>query len=1230
MGCGSAQSGDSASEVAVVQGALTLGGGIQFTDSGSELRLTGDQVWVRMTNSGVFEVGRSGRTGFLMQYGGDDSPDTVHFGLMKGTDSDTSKQAFGKLPPTQARGSTATANGGCGYYNFQNLNGTPVSLTWTVCLTGGSDEVAVSVKASGEGPKQSGGYTLETLSFPAAPALRPTGKGYAVVPRMEGYILPVGWISNTDEQAWENYDHREWAAQSRDWNMPFYGVVEDDGRALYVEVKDAADSVLVVRNPQGGAPRASVRFNSSLGVFGSTERRMVYVPMDGASYVTLAKRYRSSAQRNGKLTTLATKMGPVPDVARLIGGALVRSTAMTNNVRTGTVGPVPPGAPFPLSEIQNQVNTLATTADYPINRGVLHLNGWGQRGFDNLHPDVILPASQCNPAPMGLSYPCGPNSAIGGYAALKNLVDSSKAPGTLLVEPHDNYHDLYLDTPTYAAHRDYARIDRNGSTTMVDAWDGGAQTFLCSSKARPLLWRTLDALKANGIVPNAYYIDVLSAAAPDECFNSSFPVTRTQTLGFWSGVLDELSSNRGMVAGSEEPVDWSARYIDHVHWTSHARGTRRTDDVENRPLGMYGFNTPIGVPVPLWSLVYHDAVVTPFPFTSGERFEGAFDAWESGGAPMIELNDSIFAGVRRAAVRQMQLHSTVGKEPLVNHSFVDSGDRFMVAQSQFGTSHTTLVNRTVGAMAGGGLPGTLNTASQTAATYPIRVEAIASIAPVPRSPTPGCADGAGTFHANWVPVSIPARWQSDSDMLAKDQNLVRIAHVERWFDPNGAANGQSEILANGDEQKTTKSWPVGGTVNDTIKFCIDPAIALGDYPLLVGLYDASTAWRSVGRLPLPTTRGDRMVNLGTFTVTDNAFSFTKQIKGEARTVLARPTGGGNVELMTEWLLGPWVPLNEDVLLEIADAGTGSVVASKRYTPATTPSSWQFFSRWREQRQTLGLPLKRAQAIYTVRTGLINSNNVLLGLSSADIVTRKVKLGTLIATDDGSNITQLRFWPNGSCMRRQPHENRAEHWGEIGINPLGGPSNGASWSAAWGNPTVDARHDLLHLTFDDVVRREPFLTGPNGAAENSNVLSFQVTMTGNITFLVQPFNPNTPGATSQTFPALRHSNGHIELGGIRYGMNETFGSFGAFNGQSLPDRNSVRVMLFTRGSSELAMRVDDGRKIYDSNFQTVGDTLQQMQFVGDNAAGDDAGSIDVSPIDGCVGLSSALVDAAYSR
>jgi hypothetical protein len=160
-----------------------------------------------------------------------------------------------------------------------------------------------------------------------------------------------------------------------------------------------------------------------------------------------------------------------------------------------------------------------------------------------------------------------------------------------------------------------------------------------------------------------------------------------------------------------------------------------------------------------------------------------------------------------------------------------------------------------------------------------------------------------------------------------------------------------------------------------------------------------------------------------------------------------------------------------------------------------------------------------------------------------------------------------------------------------------------------------------LTFDDIVARAPFPVGPDGGRDLA--LSFDAAFTDDIAF-----HPDFSIPLTQHYPAIRRSGGKLQLGGLRYGSSEVWGTFGSFNGQTLSS-DFVHIKLYTRGGNQVAIRVIDGDKTYDSGFVTFPQALGALQLVGANTNGSN-GAVTLSGISGGVAYSDAMLDALRAR
>jgi hypothetical protein len=120
------------------------------------------------------------------------------------------------------------------------------------------------------------------------------------------------------------------------------------------------------------------------------------------------------------------------------------------------------------------------------------------------------------------------------------------------------------------------------------------------------------------------------------------------------------------VVSSEEPCDWAIPHVDLVHHAPYA--------LDPNP----GGGPPLGVPAPLFNLVYHDALFVPWAMSKGgwgiPKEDWAFlHGLLNGGMPYLEPggDDKHLERVRIMAA----LHRRVGLLEMTGHEFLDVGRR---------------------------------------------------------------------------------------------------------------------------------------------------------------------------------------------------------------------------------------------------------------------------------------------------------------------------------------------------------------------------------------------------------------------------------------------------------------------------------------------------------------------------------------------------------------------------
>jgi len=131
-----------------------------------------------------------------------------------------------------------------------------------------------------------------------------------------------------------------------------------------------------------------------------------------------------------------------------------------------------------------------------------------------------------------------------------------------------------------------------------------------------------------------------------------------------SGALFNIIKNLEGIVSSEEPVDWAIPYLDLVHHGPYAL-------VPNP-----GKGPAMGIPIPLFNLVYHDAIILPWSIGSKKGGWGIPDS-DSGylhgllnaGMPYISLNPNKKEMDKVNLLCELQ--KRVGLLEMVNHEFLD-------------------------------------------------------------------------------------------------------------------------------------------------------------------------------------------------------------------------------------------------------------------------------------------------------------------------------------------------------------------------------------------------------------------------------------------------------------------------------------------------------------------------------------------------------------------------------
>lgn len=492
------------------------------------------------------------------------------------------------------------------------------------------DDVFFVNRLEGDTPGQ-----VQFVSFPSAVDFNSTepGHGYTVLPRMQGTLVPAGSpIHIADGVVFE-----------RDAYMPIFGQVRDGSG--YLAIYDTPYDARYQLDGENVRPL----FCPSLGKM-AYPRKMLYRFFESCDYNDFAHSYRDYLKERGQFFTLAEKCAKNPTVERLFGAPIIHEgIAVHISPESDYYTEDEPEKNDYYTSFATRAEQLRALHDRGLDKAYIHLDGWGNHGYDNLHPD-----------------PFPPHEAAGGTEGMKALSETARELGYIF-GIHDQYRDYYYDAPSFSF--DSAVQNLDGSHPFCSVWYGGPHSYLCATLATEYVRRNYDEFERLGIVIEGSYLDVFSVVALDECHNPEHPMTREQCAQARNECLDILTS-RGIIPSSEETLGCMMKSQVLCHHAPFFTSNLGAYDAE-----------AVGIPIPFYNLVYHDCVV--IPWIGGKDTRGGWGIPASdcpwihailNGDPVycpIEADEKRIADVQEACALSQKL----AKEQMVRHEFIDGNTR---------------------------------------------------------------------------------------------------------------------------------------------------------------------------------------------------------------------------------------------------------------------------------------------------------------------------------------------------------------------------------------------------------------------------------------------------------------------------------------------------------------------------------------------------------------------------
>ncbi len=506
-------------------------------------------------------------------------------------------------------------------------NGTPLKLALRLLVwiekTDGSIRFDVEALRDEE--------QLDVVRWPAPFAFE-KGKSTAVIPSMQGMLLPDTWPKEV--LPIEPPYFMERAAY-----MNWLGFLQGENGAIMI-VDTPWDAGYDLRHPAGGPTRLNICWRSSLGKLRYTRSIMMRFS-SGGGYVALCKIYRQYLKERGQLRTLKEKFLVHENAARLCGAPVIHTSILYNTVPEAQTYD-PDGENYSFATFETRLKQLKKLYTRGIRGAYVHLDGWGKEGYDHLHPDILPPCEKA-----------------GGAEGLRSLSRGAKEQGYLFAL-HDQYRDYYVDAESFQ--EENALMDRKGKLPRECTWAGGEQRYLCATQAFDYVKRNYNELDTYGVDLDGAYLDVFSVIQLDECFNPSHPMTRRECAAYRAKCFDFIAYRYG-IASSEEPIGF---YVPHLTLCHHgpystaptlARGEQR------------------GIPVPILNLVYHDCILLPWNLSEGEASvhpngrSGFLYALLNGGLgylPIEPTDDEI-----QKCLKVSALNKLVGTSEMTSHEWID-------------------------------------------------------------------------------------------------------------------------------------------------------------------------------------------------------------------------------------------------------------------------------------------------------------------------------------------------------------------------------------------------------------------------------------------------------------------------------------------------------------------------------------------------------------------------------
>ncbi len=480
--------------------------------------------------------------------------------------------------------------------------------------------------------------------------------GYSVLPIMQGVLLPNRYDYDYDRLDFDGFFY------SHDAYVSFFMQREKDHG--YMTIVDDPDTKYdVIHQSEITGTSIGIRHVPSFGKL-SHKRMIRYHFAKDLDYVKASKYYRGLMIEKGHFRTLKEKAMTLNQIDDLVGASYIHFGIKSHTDEESSFYD-PLKAKDVVIPFKKRLAELKMIKERYPQRLYVHIDGWAEPGYDNMHPDYF---------PVCIE--------AGGAKDLKELVDYLKEQGDLIAL-HDQYRDYYHKARSYDI--DNSVKDDKQMAYSHARWAGGRQDYLCASLALDYIKRNFTYLFKDGICPNASYLDVFTCNEMDECNDPRHVMSRADCAYYRKAAFNYLISKH-IIPTSEECTDWSLDVLVSCHYGPYEFMLKRPGSKK------------MGIPIPLFNLVYHECIIIPWMMDVVDGEDYMLYALINGGLPYLIRegaypnvdgafgHDSAFEDDARRCLVVSTLHQKVAYCELVEHHILDKEGKIQKSVFADGTS----------------------------------------------------------------------------------------------------------------------------------------------------------------------------------------------------------------------------------------------------------------------------------------------------------------------------------------------------------------------------------------------------------------------------------------------------------------------------------------------------------------------------------------------------------------